>query len=317
MFAVVRLFGIAGLDQHGLVNEQAPYFVEQPVVPAALQPLIVPIEQPPAVALSQATSEYPSREQFPGPYNFEMEIVNKKQASWEYSASLNKVFIKAGCTLPVNFRISSCEPGLYVRAVAVYVDTNAATVPVLRCPLHLQITDPINNGYDHLDHVLSSSSRSAKYELNERTLRRSVCVPLKGPQAGSDWETIPFAVMCLNSCNNGIGRRSLEIIFTLEREQQVLGRRVLPLRSCAAPKRDCDRETDKKQKDDAKSVKQEAPETANEGPVFRIPVAHVDDYLTLVQEARELTARDCEEGEAKGQQLQKYDEIIAKYSQPC
>ena len=47
-----------------------------------------------------------------------------------------------------------------------------------------------------------------------------------------------FAFMCFSSCASGPSRRPVEAIFTLEKDGQTLGRRVVEIRVCACPGRD-------------------------------------------------------------------------------
>jgi len=47
-----------------------------------------------------------------------------------------------------------------------------------------------------------------------------------------------FQFMCFSSCVGGLGRRPVQVIFTLERDGQVLGRQSVELRICACPGRD-------------------------------------------------------------------------------
>ena len=58
------------------------------------------------------------------------------------------------------------------------------------------------------------------------------------PQAGAVWVTNLFQFMCLGSCVGGPNRRPLQIVFTLEKDNQVLGRRAVEVRICACPGRD-------------------------------------------------------------------------------
>ena len=56
--------------------------------------------------------------------------------------------------------------------------------------------------------------------------------------AGADWVVNLFQFMCFSSCVGGLARRPVQVIFTLERDAQVLGRQSVELRICACPGRD-------------------------------------------------------------------------------
>jgi len=56
--------------------------------------------------------------------------------------------------------------------------------------------------------------------------------------AGAVWVTNLFQFMCFSSCVGGLARRPVQVIFTLERDGQVLGRQAVELRICACPGRD-------------------------------------------------------------------------------
>ena len=55
---------------------------------------------------------------------------------------------------------------------------------------------------------------------------------------GTEYVTEMFAFMCFSSCASGPSRRPVEVIFTLEKDGQTLGRRVVEIRVCACPGRD-------------------------------------------------------------------------------
>ena len=78
----------------------------------------------------------------------------------------------------------------------------------------------------------------SRYEDDPSTGRQSVVLPHEAPQAGSEWVTNLFQFMCLGSCVGGPNRRPLQIVFTLEKDRQVLGRRAVEVRICACPGRD-------------------------------------------------------------------------------
>ena len=61
---------------------------------------------------------------------------------------------------------------------------------------------------------------------------------------GTEYVTEMFAFMCFSSCASGPSRRPVEVIFTLEKDGQTLGRRVVEIRVCACPGRD--RKSDEK-----------------------------------------------------------------------
>ena len=77
------------------------------------------------------------------------------------------------------------------------------------------------------------------YASIRNDLKSLLCVAV-----GTEYVTEMFAFMCFSSCASGPSRRPVEVIFTLEREGQTLGRRVVEIRVCACPGRD--RKSDEK-----------------------------------------------------------------------
>ncbi|KAF4532875.1 hypothetical protein B566_EDAN001478 [Ephemera danica] len=256
---------------------------------------------------SPATSQYPSMDEFPGNFDFEMDIgqyspTNKRQA-WQYSTMLKKIYATEGRSIPLKFRMTLPNPcvGYYVRAVAVYTNPDSVILPVLRCTHHLQTKDdPLNRGYEQLDHVVSTTHRRAVYEVDAKTKRRSVSIPLTGPQPGTTWQTIMYSLMCRSSCTSGINRRPFALVFTLE------------FQVCASPHRD-------RLIDENRVLKKENP-YANLGSLngrYYIPVVNYEDYLTLVKEARLLTQRELPEGPEKARELFKFDHILMEHLNLC
>ena len=70
------------------------------------------------------------------------------------------------------------------------------------------------------------------------TLRQSVIIPHEQPQAGAEWVTNLYQFMCFSSCVGGLNRRPIQVIFTLEHDNIVLGRQAVEVRICACPGRD-------------------------------------------------------------------------------
>ena len=100
---------------------------------------------------------------------------------------------------------------------------------------------------------------SVRYEDDRNTGRQSVVLPHESPQAGSEWVTNLFQFMCLGSCVGGPNRRPLQIVFTLEKDGQVLGRRAVEVRICACPGRD--RKADEKSELSMKEFKRQKGKT--------------------------------------------------------
>jgi tumor protein p63 len=79
--------------------------------------------------------------------------------------------------------------------------------------------------------------------------RHSVVTPIPNNDPGGCNEVaLAYKFMDLGSCSGGLNRRETAIVFTLELEDSVIGRKVLPLRICTCPKRDMEQEEKNREK---------------------------------------------------------------------
>ncbi|XP_059481894.1 cellular tumor antigen p53-like isoform X2 [Neocloeon triangulifer] len=284
---------------------------------------------------NQATCELPSMEEFPGNFDFQIHVAkaleDSKRPAWEYSEILNKLYVMEGRNVPIQFKVNNIDPSMYVRAVAVYCDPDSSNKPVLRCPKHMRLDEPLNKDYGYIDHVIRANNQNASYEKDPQSERRSVSVPLGIPQPGSEYVTVLYSLMCRSSCDNGINRRSLALLFTLEISGRVIGRQVLPIRICASPHRDRMLDERKATKgsicgqaspggltvkeEDMSSRMSHLPESPDDhlGPLdqmFFVPVNNCDDYIVLARLAKDLVLRDYPEGPLKDAELNRYQSIL-------
>ena len=106
-----------------------------------------------------ATSSIPSREKYPGEYQFRVEynLQTSQRRNTGFSQSLNKLFLMMDTWVEVRFLTSSPPPpGMLVRALPVYVSSSDLTIPVVRCPHHAQEDDPSNNNFEFVRHLIRS-----------------------------------------------------------------------------------------------------------------------------------------------------------------
>ena len=73
--------------------------------------------------------------------------------------------------------------------------------------------------YEWVGHVLQTDNTNAQYDFNPKSERHSVVIPLEQLQAGSDVFLVPYRFTCKTSCNQGINRRPVDVILTLETSQ--------------------------------------------------------------------------------------------------
>ncbi|XP_075221857.1 uncharacterized protein LOC142324770 [Lycorma delicatula] len=219
------------------------------------------------------TSSLPSTEDYLGPFNFKIQLSpSSKKHTWAYSEILRKVFINVDKVLLLQFKVGGSNPvnyaGLRVRALLMFVAPDHMHIPVDTCTLHWSNLDSKNQAhtkekleichcveYGLVGHVITTDNKHARYEFDQHSKRHSVTVPLEPVQPGFDVTTVGYQFHCKTSCQSGMARRPVNLIFTLETESgEVIGRCSLLVKICSCPKRDKDREEGEHLKNGQKSV---------------------------------------------------------------
>ncbi|XP_078373715.1 cellular tumor antigen p53-like isoform X2 [Oculina patagonica] len=179
---------------------------------------------------------------FPGTYGFDLGFEEEKgpvtkSVHWTYSPALKKLFVKMRCIVPLRFRLQVFPPapGFYVRVVVIYRQPDHYREIVERCPNHIT---KHKDGHHAPKHLLRCENPRTDYVTCPETGRHSLKIPLEAPQAGSDFVTNMFQFMCFSSCPGGLNRRPILVVFTLEYNNMVLGRKAQDIRICACPGRD-------------------------------------------------------------------------------
>ncbi|XP_068725919.1 cellular tumor antigen p53-like isoform X3 [Montipora capricornis] len=189
----------------------------------------------------------PSTTEYPGDWGFEISFgplteSASKSATWTYSDVCKKLYVNLASFCPIKFKTRMQPPsGTVLRAVAVFKGSTNLHDVVKRCPNHMESS---NDGSAPKDQFIRSNNPAAHYHTCPESMRHSVMLPYNGPQVGTEFVTEMFAFMCFSSCASGPSRRPVEVIFTLEKDGQTLGRRVVEIRVCACPGRD--RKSDEK-----------------------------------------------------------------------
>lgn len=196
-----------------------------------------------------STGIHLSTEAWGGERNFRLdltEIVDRKERSSGhpvFSKILNKLYVDMNKWFNIRFALDSwpSRSSSFLRATMVYPTPTDNTVPVTRCPIHSGPTDPLNMTADdpvQWDHLMWTNTAEADYQTNQVSGRQSLVVPLGTPHAGCDYVTHTFKFTCIGSCVGGINRRPTTVIFTLEQNNNVVGRQYLDCRICSCPIRD-------------------------------------------------------------------------------
>ncbi|XP_050414325.1 tumor protein 63 isoform X2 [Patella vulgata] len=184
----------------------------------------------------------PSNTNYAGDYGFEISFTQPsketKSTTWTYSELLKKLYVRMATTCPVRFKTLRSPPqGCVIKAMPIFMKPEHVQEVVKRCPNHATSKEH-NEHHPAPTHLVRCEHKLAKYVEDSYTSRQSVIIPHEIPQAGSEWVTNLFQFMCLGSCVGGPNRRPIQIVFSLEKDSTVLGRRAVEVRICACPGRD-------------------------------------------------------------------------------
>lgn len=162
---------------------------------------------------------------YAGPLNFEVFIdPNPLKTPWQYSPSLNKIYIDMKHKFPVNFSAKSTnkQQTLFIRVVPAFEEDRHIQELVHRCICHEQEQDKTNYGIAKhvIQHIIRCDNINAQYYGDKHAGKRlSIVLPLDNPQAGADSVKEYFTFVCKNSCVSGMSRKPIQVIFTLEDQQ--------------------------------------------------------------------------------------------------
>ncbi|XP_033764391.1 tumor protein 63-like isoform X2 [Pecten maximus] len=196
----------------------------------------------PHTGMQSPIPSVPSNTDYAGDHGFQISFSQPsketKSTTWTYSEVLKKLYVRMATTCPVRFKCTRTPaPGCVIRAMPIFMKPEHVQETVKRCPNHATSKEH-NENHPAPTHLVRCEHKLAKYTEDGYTSRQSVIIPHEHPQAGSEWVTNLFQFMCLGSCVGGPNRRPIQIVFTLERDNQVLGRRAVEVRICACPGRD-------------------------------------------------------------------------------
>jgi len=191
---------------------------------------------------------------YPGCFKFQVTFTklpsNTKNKHWTYSEVLGKLFIDMNKFVQVEFKIGpNPPPNLLIRAVPVFTEAAHCRDPVKRCPTHADEQHPTNQDFPYVEHLIRFQSSDTRYMEDMESGRLSACFAAGVPHQGTDISTRLIKFMCLNSDVGGMNRRPIKIVFTLELKDRVVGRKCIDVRICSCPKRDCQQEEKKLEKD--------------------------------------------------------------------
>eukprot|EP00052_Salpingoeca_macrocollata_P019030 m.157093 g.157093 ORF g.157093 m.157093 type:complete len:830 (+) comp20844_c1_seq6:858-3347(+) len=161
--------------------------------------------------------------------------VTSRAVSWTYSSLTKMMFVNMDCDFPLRISYSKPIPaGAVVRVMPRFSKAEHSKIVAARCPNHVSLACDVLMVAPP-EHLVRCNFPNAVYHTDDITGRHSVIISC---EAGVKEQVELFRMMCFSSCAGGINRRPLELVFTLEYRNQIVGRQVLPIRVCACPGRD-------------------------------------------------------------------------------
>ena len=190
---------------------------------------------------------------WPGDFRFKLRLpASGKAREPQYSAILNKLYIAQNRAVTLTLSTSAPTTASFsLRAQLAFTSPDHQKDPVRVCYQHSHTGGGTPRTDALASHILRLTAGEplvdVKYLHFTDTGKHAVLVsPLPPPAPGTTTVPITIRFTDLSSCPGGINRREIAVVFTLESEGRVVGRKVLPVRVCTCPKRD--RQHDEKER---------------------------------------------------------------------
>ncbi|XP_023239106.1 cellular tumor antigen p53-like isoform X2 [Centruroides sculpturatus] len=196
---------------------------------------------PNVVLNSDQVNDIPATTNWEGPYGFDISFQSEenKNSNCVYSEVKDKLFVDMNVACSLRVKLKNPPPdGSKIRVMPIFSKPEFLTKVVKRCLIHSAPTNSNNDGHPAPQHLIRCDHEFAQYVDDPVTGRQSVVVPYENPQVGTDFTVYIYRFMCRSSCTGGLNRRATQAIFTLEKDGDLLGRKVLNVRICACPVRD-------------------------------------------------------------------------------
>jgi len=201
---------------------------------------------------------------WPGDFRFKLRLpASGKAREPQYSAILNKLYIAQNRAVTLTLSTSAPTSASFsLRAQLAFTSPDHQKDPVRVCYQHSHTGGGTPRTDALASHILRLTAGEplvdVKYLHFTDTGKHAVLVsPLPAPAPGTTTVPITIRFTDLSSCPGGINRREIAVVFTLESEGRVVGRKVLPVRVCTCPKRD--RQHDEKERGSGSSSSGRAP----------------------------------------------------------